>query len=297
MIADEHTLLAARNWPHREASIFINSGALRWHVQRMGSGPCVLLLHGTGASTHSWAGLAEHLVEHFEIIAVDLPGHGFTELADENGMSLPGMAALLSQLLHDLEVSVDVAVGHSAGAALLARMCLDLSMAPVAVISINGAMLPLPGLARKLYPGAARLLAALPGVPKLVARHGSQKPVVQQLLRQTGSAVNDQYVEHYQTLVSSAEHVNGAIQMMANWNLDTLEQELPGLAPALYLLACKNDKAVPFAQAARLKVQLPQAVLKVLPELGHLGHEEDPEQFARLITDIARPHGVFDSLE
>ncbi|MEM8660288.1 MAG: alpha/beta fold hydrolase BchO [Pseudomonadota bacterium] len=295
MNSDEHALLTARNWPHREASLFVESGPLRWHVQRKGSGPCMLLLHGTGASTHSWSGLVEHLVGSFEVIAIDLPGHGFTQLADDDGMSLPGMATLLRQLLQDLEISVDVAVGHSAGAALLARMCLDLSIAPVAMISINGAMLPLPGLARKLYPGAARLLAALPGVPKLVARHGSQKPVIQQLLRQTGSAVSERYVDHYQTLVGSAAHVNGAIQMMANWNLDTLEQELPKLSPALYLLACKNDKAVPFAQAARLKVQLPQADLRVLPELGHLGHEEDPEQFARLITEIARPHGVFDS--
>ncbi|MEM1153440.1 MAG: alpha/beta fold hydrolase BchO [Pseudomonadota bacterium] len=295
MNSDEHALLTARNWPHREASLFVESGPLRWHVQRMGSGPCLLLLHGTGASTHSWSGLVEHLVGSFEVIAIDLPGHGFTQLADDDGMSLPGMAALLSQLVQDLGVSVDVVVGHSAGAALLARMCLDLSIAPVAMISINGAMLPLPGLARKLYPGAARLLAALPGVPKLVARHGSQKPVIQQLLRQTGSAVSERYVDHYQTLVGSAAHVNGAIQMMANWNLDTLEQELTKLSPALYLLACKNDKAVPFAQAARLKVQLPQADLRVLPELGHLGHEEDPEQFARLIIDIARPHGVFNS--
>ena len=42
------------DWPNREASRFVEAAGLRWHVQVMGAGPVLLLLHGTGASTHSW---------------------------------------------------------------------------------------------------------------------------------------------------------------------------------------------------------------------------------------------------
>ena len=37
------------DWPNREASTFVEAAGFRWHVQRMGEGPPLLLIHGTGA--------------------------------------------------------------------------------------------------------------------------------------------------------------------------------------------------------------------------------------------------------
>ena len=52
------------DWPNRAASRYVDAGGLRWHVQSLGdAGPDLLLLHGTGAATHSWAGLAPLLSE------------------------------------------------------------------------------------------------------------------------------------------------------------------------------------------------------------------------------------------
>ncbi len=47
-----------RDWPHRDRSRFVEAGGLRWHIQRMGDGPALLLVHGTAAATHSWRDLA-----------------------------------------------------------------------------------------------------------------------------------------------------------------------------------------------------------------------------------------------
>jgi len=47
-----------RDWPNRAASRFVQASGLRWHVQVMGEGPTVLMLHGSGAATHSWRDLA-----------------------------------------------------------------------------------------------------------------------------------------------------------------------------------------------------------------------------------------------
>jgi pimeloyl-ACP methyl ester carboxylesterase len=68
-----------RHWPNRGSSQFVRAAGLRWHVQVMGSGPTLLLLHGSGAATHSWRDLAPILARDFRVIAPDLPGHGFTE--------------------------------------------------------------------------------------------------------------------------------------------------------------------------------------------------------------------------
>src|SRR3954447_2043573 len=115
-----------RDWPNREASGFVEAGGLRWHVQRMGQGPVLLLVHGTAAATHSWRALAPLLARHFSVVAPDLPGHGFTAMpANAHGLSLPGMAALLGALLNRLQVDPALVAGHSAGAAVLLRLALD----------------------------------------------------------------------------------------------------------------------------------------------------------------------------
>ena len=57
-------------------ALTVAAGGLRWHVQVAGDGPVLLLLHGTGAATHSWRDLLPLLAERFTVVAPDLPGHG-----------------------------------------------------------------------------------------------------------------------------------------------------------------------------------------------------------------------------
>ncbi|MDO8465240.1 MAG: pimeloyl-ACP methyl ester esterase BioH [Gallionella sp.] len=48
------------------------------HVDSYGSGTPLLLIHGWGMHGGMWGGVAEQLAEHFRVLAVDLPGHGFS---------------------------------------------------------------------------------------------------------------------------------------------------------------------------------------------------------------------------
>ena len=111
-----------RDWPNRAASRFVLAGGLRWHVQVMGQGPVMLLLHGAGAATHSWRDLAPRLARDFTVVAPDLPGHGFTQTPNAAGLSLNGMARGVTSLLKALDLRPQLAVGHSAGAAIALRL-------------------------------------------------------------------------------------------------------------------------------------------------------------------------------
>jgi magnesium chelatase accessory protein len=253
----------------------------------MGSGKRLLLIHGTGASSHSWADLMNELRGDYELLAVDLPGHGFSEIAEGDGMSLPGMAARLGGLLRTLDYSPDIAVGHSAGAAILARMCLDELIAPELLVSINGALLAIPGLTGLFFSSSARLLAAIPAVPSWVSSFGGRQAFTRRLIHGTGSTLPGPDVECYRYLVGNPDHVAAALKMMANWNLEALEADLPRLRLPVYLLACNEDRTVPSDHARRLEGLLPQARAITLPGLGHLGHEEDPARFARLLRELA----------
>ena len=68
-------------WPHYEYSKFFETDKFVWHYQLIGKpgNPIMLLIHGAGASSHSWASLIPKLQE-FQILAVDLPGHRFSKI-------------------------------------------------------------------------------------------------------------------------------------------------------------------------------------------------------------------------
>ena len=89
------------DWPNREASRFVKAAGMRWHVQVMGQGPALLLLHGTGSSTHSWRDVMPLLATRYTVIAPDLPGHAFTNPAPGGSLSLPGMSGAIAMLLHE----------------------------------------------------------------------------------------------------------------------------------------------------------------------------------------------------
>ncbi|MGA7807786.1 alpha/beta fold hydrolase BchO [Bradyrhizobium sp.] len=275
------------DWPNRQASAFVEAAGIRWHVQRMGQGPPLLLLHGTGAATHSWRGLMPILAQQFTVVAPDLPGHGFTQPLLAHRLSLPAMASDVGGLLRALDVKPEIAVGHSAGAAILARMCLDGKIAPQLLVSLNGAFMPFGGVANQLISPLTQLLVMNPLVPRLFAWQASNPAAVERLIANTGSTVDAAGIALYRKLVRSPAHVAAALQMMANWRLQPLLHDLPRLTTNLLLVAAGNDRSISPDVARQVREICPQAAIEHLPGLGHLAHEEQPSRIADLITTYA----------
>jgi len=247
----------------------------------LGSGPVVLLIHGSGAATHSWRGLAPRLAEACTVIAPDLPGHGFSSLPVVSQQTMRGFASGLAALLDALGLGAPRAlIGHSAGAAVAARMVLDGWLQPRCLIALNAALLPLPGLPGLLFAPAARLLAGRMLLARLVALQGRQPGAVRRLLDGSGSRIDDEGQRCYERLLSNPVHVSNVLKTMANWDLDGLARELPRLGCPITLIHGVDDGMIPVREIERLRHCLPQAELCLLPGLGHLAHEEAPERVA-----------------
>lgn len=278
-----------RDWPNRIASQFVPAGGMVWHVQVMGEGPAILLLHGTGAATHSWVGLLPLLARHFTVIAPDLPGHGFSEAPAEEGFTLPGMARRVAALLDALGQAPEVVIGHSAGAAVLARMTLDGILAPRTIIALNGALVPIRNGPGDLpwFSGLARFMVSLPVVPWFLSWQAADRATVERLLAGTGSTLPPENIGFYTRLLRRPGHVAAALNMMAAWDLAGLARDLPRLTVPLVLVVGTNDRTVPPADAERVRALLPSARIVRLPELGHLAHEERPDLVAALIEETA----------
>ena len=263
-----------RDWPLRAHSRFLSAAGLRWHVQQLGAGPSLLLLHGTGSSTHSWRSLAPLLARDWQVTSLDLPGHAFTAGTPAGGLSLAGMSNAIAALLGQLAVRPQAVVGHSAGAAIACRMALDGRIAPRRIASLNGALLPMEGAHWQLFVPLARLLASTSLTARLFAWAARDPQAVQRLLDSTGSRLEPADLARYARLVRSAAHVDGTLRMMAAWDLAALARDLPRMATPLAMLVGSNDRTVPPAEARRVQALLPRATLLELPGLGHLAHEE-----------------------
>ncbi len=271
-------------WPHAQHSQFIQAGGIQWHVQIMGQGPVLLLLHGTGSGSFSWRGLMPLLSAHFQVIAPDLPGHAFTSRGPEGSLSLQGMSEGLRALLLQLNVTPTIIGGHSAGAAIAANMLLQQrALSQTQLIGFNPAWLPLPGLPSLIFRPAAKLAAINPVSAWATAKLASKPAMIEKSIVQTGSYLDAAGLALYQRVFSHSGHVHSVLNMMAAWQLDTLSKSLPQLQNKVSILVGMQDQTVPPSMAHEACKLMPQARVFEQPGLGHLAHEEDPAGTAQLI--------------
>jgi magnesium chelatase accessory protein len=285
--------LQGRHVPHREWSRFVTAGGIKWHVQVAGQGPVLLLIHGTGATTHSFAGLAPLLAQHFTVVIPDLPGHGFTQK-----MANPDpdrVARAVASLMDALALPPAAVLGHSVGAAIAVMLTARGLVQPQALVGLGGALLPFAGVG-KVYPGLAKALFVNPFMPAFFSFTTRFQSMPDLLRRWTGSNSSREQVAYYERLFRNAGHTGGALALMAHWDLDEIERAIAGVHCPVLLLHGERDKTVPPETSRTVARRLTQLGTPVehhgLPGLGHLAHEEAPERHAEMILDFARARSI-----
>lgn len=278
------------DWPNREKSRFVKADGYDWHVQEMsGEGadkPVCVLIHGTGAATHSWRDLMPALAAQYRVIAMDLPGHGFTRPNHARRVSLPAMSRSVGILLDELGAVPDLLVGHSAGAAIALQLTLERTWSQPCV-GLNPALLPFPGIAAKIFPTLAKILFTNPFVAQIFARRARYPGAVGRFLsKATGSKIDAVGLEAYRLLMTRSGHCDGAIRMMASWQLEELEARLGDILSPVMLVHGRKDSAIPKTAVQQAGALIADCRFAEITDAGHLAHEEQPEQIAALITEF-----------
>lgn len=268
------------DWPHRDTSRRIACRPHLWHVQEMGAGPLVLLLHGAGGATHSWRHLMP-LLAGYRAVAIDLPGQGFTRMGSRRRCSVEAMAEDIASLCAQEGWQPHAVIGHSAGGALALRLA---EILPVGrVVGINAALGTFDGAAGWLFPLMAKLLAATPMVPQLFSRLSGTPERVAALLASTGSTVEAAGQTQYLRLLQTSAHVDATLLMMAQWRLEGLAARLPAITARVLLVTGARDATVSPGVSERAAAQIPGAAWVNLAGLGHLAQEEDAGAVAGVV--------------
>lgn len=106
--------------PHERGHVGVDGVEVAWERWGSGAGPTVVLVHGTAAHAGWWHHVVPWLVDTFDVLAVDLSGHGDSGSRDR--YSLEGWAREVEGVVDRLAVGPVHLVGHSIGGLVVAEV-------------------------------------------------------------------------------------------------------------------------------------------------------------------------------
>jgi len=270
------------DWPNCEHSSFVTAAGMRWHVQRAGCGPTIVLIHGSAGATHTWRDVFPRLTPVADVIAFDLPGHGFTSGATAAQLSLDGMSQAVRELLRTLDVKPTIGVGHSAGAAVLLQLTSYTEVTPRSVIGCNSALVSINALGQMLQPLSRMLFDAGP-VRAFAAALLHSGTLARTLLRSTGTRLDPMQEARYVSLLADDAHVGAVLGMMTRWDLPALQATFPRITVPVTLVHSRNEPWVSFDALMDVTLPLPMRSVVDMTPAGHLIPDEKPAQLVDVI--------------
>ena len=265
-------------------SAFLEVQGMPVHYRRIGDGPHLLLLHGTGATLHTWEDWTAALRDSFDIISVTLPAFGLTGPHPDEDYSIGAYVDFLAAFTAKTGLDSFYLAGNSLGGLIAWEYALAHPQQVRKLVLLNAAGWP----RDKAMPLAMRL-ARLPGF-KLLLQRVTPKSLFRKSLREVyanPSRINDTLVDRYFQLFLREGNRRAYVQ-----RLNQPKQSDPGRLRQLdmptLILWGEKDAWIPVADAYRFKAVLPHAKLKVYPDAGHVPMEEWPQRTARDVSTFLR---------
>lgn len=253
------------------------------HVERIGHGPDIVLLHGWGLNGAVWGPFIEALAPHFQLHVVDLPGHGFNAQ-------------------QTLPTNLD-----AVGALIFASV-------PTRAVWLGWSLGGLIALAAARYkPDAVTRLILIGSTPRFVANddwaHGVPLPVLQQFaadLRNDFAATLRQFLALQALGMPNARAMTRdlAALMLARpapteqaltagltlLRESALEREVAQLKQALLVIHGAQDRLVPISAGDYLARTAPHGELLRIERAGHVPFLSHTRDIADRIVEFA--HGA-----
>ena len=267
-----------------------------WHgrhlaVRRAGNGPTVVLIHGMAGSLTTWDPVFAELARSCDVIAVDLPGHG-TSSRLRGDYSLGSLAASVRDVLDELGVRTATIVGHSLGGGIAMQFMYQFPerCERLVLVSSGGLGREVTPLLRALaVPGAGLALAG-------VARIQHQRPVAAagRLVRPLARRVwNDlpymvrqlATLDDPETRRSFLATIHAVIEVGGQGINATDRLHLAAGLPTLIVWG-EDDRIIPSDHGSAAAELVPGCRFELIPGAGHYPHEDDPELFARVVSDF-----------
>lgn len=259
-------------------------------VQQFGDGPPLLLIHGFLVSSAEWREVIPYLGKDFRCIVPDLPGFGESSKPPDTDFdyTLEGYAALMAELLTELDAAPCLVAGHSMGGAIAMQLALDHPALVTKLAVMDAAWHPfsMPLKARPLFMGKVGEFVFKKLYGRALFRDYFENDVY------NGKEVDPAQVDAYYDAFNRPDARAAAYVVMQNIvhpnNLTKLAGRVRGINQPMLVVWGEDDHLIPVSLADKLVREVPHAQLKLLKNCGHAGNEEQPEATAAVFREHFR---------
>ncbi|HEX7541520.1 MAG TPA: alpha/beta hydrolase [Anaerolineales bacterium] len=273
-------------------SQFIDINGLTVHVKLMGQGePVFVLLHGFGASLFSWHAVMEPFSQHGMVIAYDRPAFGLTERpmtwTGENPYSPQASVDLLLGLLDHFNVQKAILVGNSAGGTVAMQFTLRHPDRVQALILVDPAVYEGGGGPSWLRPfyNTPQMNHLGPLFVRSIQKSGLD------LIRMAWynpSKITQETWDGYTKPLKVDNWDRALWYLTAASQPSGLPERLGEFILPILVITGDTDIIVPTADSVRLASALPNATLVIVPQAGHVPHEEQPGLFIQAVVEFLK---------
>jgi pimeloyl-ACP methyl ester carboxylesterase len=224
--------------PKKSASILINGKEL--YYEAYGKGTPLFLLHGYTLSSQAWRPYVDDFKEDYEVYLIDLTGHGKSEAFKED-LSIKSVAQDLNALIQYLKFDKIKAIGFSFGGDVLYQLAL---LNPTLIESM-------------ITIGAVGTWSV------------NDFPVYQKAFTFENRA-NFPWLAPYHV---SDDKIKALMEQFKNYIVHVSNEELQSIQPEVLIVLGDDDEGMDIEEVARVRKQLPNSDLWILPNVAHSAHE------------------------
>lgn len=245
--------------------------SVRW--SRSGSGPAVVLCHGTPWSAALWEPIADALRRDFTVHLWDMPGYGTSTMTEGQDVSLAAQGELLAALLEHWDLAAPQIVAHDYGGAVALRAHLLHGAAYRSLTLVDVVA---------LAPWGSEFFRLVAENPDVFAR--LPPPLHEALVRAyiagaahhpLSAAAHDMLTAPWLGAVGQPAFYRQIAQADQRYT-DEIEPLYPGITVPTQIVWGVEDTWIPVDRAHRLARLIPDAELALVDGAGHLVQLDAP---------------------
>jgi pimeloyl-ACP methyl ester carboxylesterase len=255
---------------------FCHIGGRRIFFESEGKGRPVVLIHGAGQDTTSWRYNIPHFAKSCRVIAVDLPGHGKSEVVLPPIRLTADYARYVRDIIEELRLERPVLMGHSMGSGICLTVALEHGEKLGGVVAVDGADKVVGVFAPEIYqsylesPMELMLEMTMESFRSLCAK----------------STPPDRVEEIAQDLLRIHPHVTAGDTQAFN-SFDISDRSANIKTPVLFIAGSEDFLVTPeMVRGAAVKIKRSKTV--ILDGVGHFPHTEAPDRFNREVSEFLR---------
>jgi pimeloyl-ACP methyl ester carboxylesterase len=241
--------------------------------ERTGSGPALILIHGITESRETWRPLIESLAQEYDVLSVDLRGHGQSPLGDTYDPI--SMATDVVETAAAAGMSSPLVVGHSLGGVVASAFAAV--GRPRAVVNVDQ-----PLRLASFKEGLTQLQ------PMLTGDRASFDAAIDLVFQSMMGPLPDDEIKRVVALRHADQNVVlGVWDTIFESTPEQLDETVAALAEAItvpYLSLHGIDPGEEYT--GWLRKLIPTATVEVWPDQGHYPHLIHPDRFIERIIDF-----------